>query len=146
MCTTTKTLLMIKICMISIDSSFRVYCDRNRPSVCRCFFAVCSRINFIFVGKMGNVIKRRTRDHENDFSNPEMSDLSFDEIEIVQRSWKIPNSKVRLSEVEDESIAILKHYFSAARFSWENFLRLFGEISTQSTCFPSFSKHTASNA
>ena len=47
---------------------------------------------------MGNIIKRRTRDHENDYSNPEMSDLSFDEIEIVQKSWKIPSSKVKKQE------------------------------------------------
>nr|BAO18451.1 globin [Polypedilum nubifer] len=44
---------------------------------------------------MGNVIRRRAlRDHDNDYSNPEITELSFDEIEIVQKSWKIPASKV----------------------------------------------------
>ncbi|KAG5674760.1 hypothetical protein PVAND_004710 [Polypedilum vanderplanki] len=42
---------------------------------------------------MGNVIKRRARDHDNDYSNPEMTDLSYDEVEIIQKSWSEIQSK-----------------------------------------------------
>lgn len=43
---------------------------------------------------MGNIIRKRVRNRDNDFSNPEMPELNLNEIEIVQKSWKIPSSKV----------------------------------------------------
>lgn len=44
---------------------------------------------------MGNVVKRRSRDSDN-YSTPEIPELTFDEVEIVQRTWKIPANKVGL--------------------------------------------------
>lgn len=42
---------------------------------------------------MGNVVKRRSRDFDN-YSTPEIPELTFDEVEIIQRTWKIPAIKV----------------------------------------------------
>ena len=43
---------------------------------------------------MGNVIKRRARDYDN-YSTPEICELSFDEIDLIQRTWRVPAIKVR---------------------------------------------------
>ncbi|CAG9797081.1 unnamed protein product [Chironomus riparius] len=41
---------------------------------------------------MGNVIKRRARDYDN-YSTPEICELTFDEIDLIQRTWKVPAIK-----------------------------------------------------
>lgn len=42
---------------------------------------------------MGNIIKKR-RNNRDDYSTPDMPELNLSEIGIIQRSWKIPSSKV----------------------------------------------------
>lgn len=43
---------------------------------------------------MGNILRKRMRKRENDYSNPDMPELNLNEIQIVQKSWEIPSSKV----------------------------------------------------
>ena len=57
---------------------------------------------------MGNVIKRRARDYDN-YSTPEICELSFDEIDLIQRTWKVPAIKVRNFSLKNKFL-IFKHF------------------------------------
>lgn len=62
---------------------------------------------------MGNIIRRRNRDRDNDYTNPEMPELNINEIEIVQRTWKIPNSKVNSKNLK---LILTKKTFSTINY------------------------------
>lgn len=90
---------------------------------------------------MGNIVQRRKRDRDNDYPTPELPELSPKEIEIVQKTWKIPSVKVTFELCEINSptfypqltifqLIPLYPTFSAARFGRENFLRISRQVST----------------
>jgi hypothetical protein len=43
---------------------------------------------------MGNVLNKSTSSNENNEPTPEIKELTKSDIEIIQRTWKIPNANV----------------------------------------------------